>query len=667
MGFDILLRQPVAGNIVTDVTWSGEIEVRGDVIVERGATLTIEAGTVVRFAVGDERGTGFDPDRSELVIYGELGLPPAGEGVELVEFISAASRPRSNDWLGVFLMSGQAPEVEAVIDAGALRVANSRHGVVRPVLPPGRTGWGSGRRHVPLDLIVPAGAELLVEAGADLRFATQDLSLRGRSPELVELVVAGALVVGGGDGATAQLTTDSADPQQLWYGVRAQPGALVDLSFAEIGQCAIALSGEVSRGTVLRVADSRVKRAFTGLSLTLFGDLLVDRTEFESVSTNAVRVRGTGTARLRGVTIEGTGQEGVLSANCNVEAIDVRLEGNGVLDPEDPRAGLVASGGRGQRIELWRCTVTDNALHGLDLSAWEGVVELHRSEVSANKSAGIVASGLQLFVFEDNAVVRNLGRGAHIGATLVEVWTTEFEDNVGTGLVLDDGATGAIEMSLFRNGTGLELRGLRSMILRANRFENAGIGLDSDGSEPTIIMNRFENNLTALRVRGSRVPAEITGNAFVGNTRGIQNLSDRVLQAPGNYWGTTDSTAIVRQLEGEVAWTPFLNDKPGTVVDDSGQMTLPQRFAMHQSYPNPFNSTTVIPFDLPRAAFVELTIYDVLGQTVQRLVAQRMGAGYHRVTWDGRDARGRPASSGLYLCRFKADAFERSGRMLLLR
>ena len=665
MGFDVLLGQPVSGNIAADATWSGEVEVTGDVIVERGATLRIEAGTVVRFATADDRAAGFDLDRCELVVYGDLALPSAGDEVQL---ISASSRPRGSDWLGLFLMAGQTSTVEAAITAGALRVANSRHGVVRPILPAGRTVWGRGRHSIPLDVIVPADAELVVEAGADIRFAPQDLSRRGRSPDLVELVVAGNLAAGGGEGTLARFTTASADPQDLWYGIAAQAGSLVDLRFADISQAVIALSGEVSPGTTLRLADSVVRRVVIGLSLTLFGELLVDRTSFESVSTNAVRVRGTGTARLRGSTIERTGQEGMVSGNCSVEAIDVRIEGNGVLEPDDPRAGLVASGGRGQRLELWRSTVAGNALHGLDLSAWEGIVELHGSEVSANKSDGIVASGLERFVSEDNVIGRNLGRGAHIGDAPVEVWTTEFEDNIETGLVLDDGATGVIEMSRFRNGTGLELRGVSSMILRSNCFENAGVGLDVDGSEPTITRNRFENNLTAIRVRGNRLPAEIADNSFVGNTRGIQNLTGQVLRAQGNYWGTTDSSSIASQLEGDIEWAPFLDGEPaGTDIEDADHEVLPDRFAIHPNRPNPFNSTTVIPFDLPGPAFVDLTIHDVLGRSVRRLVSHRLGGGYHRVVWDGRDGRGRAASSGVYLYRFTAGAFAQSGRMLLLR
>ena len=666
MRLDVLLRQPVAGNIAQDTTWSGEVVVTGDVVVERGATLTIEDGTTVRFMPGDDRGAGFDPDRSELIVYGNLSLPSAGDGVDLR---SGAERPRGNDWFGLLLMSGQAPGLEEAVTTGALRIENSRFGIVRPILPAGQTVWGSGRRNIPMDIIVPAGAELVLQAGADVRFAAQDIGLRGARPELVELVVAGALSGGGSAGNPSRLTTSGIDVQDLWYGILADRTALVDLSFVDIRRCLVALSGEIPGGTSLRITDSVVERTVFGLSFDVFGELLVDRTDFNAVTLNALRVRGTGSLRIRDADITGCGQEGILSANCSIEAIDLRLQGNGVLDPEDPRSGLLATGGRGQRIELWRSTVADNTLHGIDLSAWEGVVELHGSEVSANKSQGLLASGLELLVFEDNRIVRNLGRGAQVGNAPVEIWTTEFEDNIGTGLVLEGGATGAIEMSLFRNGTGLELDGLTSMILRSNRFESAGVGLESRNSSPSVVLNRFENNLIAIKVgAGGRVPSEIVDNSFIGNTTGIQNESGRLVVARGNYWGTADSSAIASQVEGNIDWAPYLPGEPGaTAMASPVVSTTPERFAVRQNHPNPFNATTVIPVELPRDADVELTIYDVLGRSLRRLLSRTLVAGYHRVVWDGLDDAGRPVGSGLYFFRFSADEFNQSGRMLLLR
>lgn len=76
---------------------------------------------------------------------------------------------------------------------------------------------------------------------------------------------------------------------------------------------------------------------------------------------------------------------------------------------------------------------------------------------------------------------------------------------------------------------------------------------------------------------------------------------------------------------------------------------VPGIFALHQSYPNPFNPTTTINFDLPEPSHISLVIYDVLGRKVVELENGMKEAGYHSVTWNAADA-----ASGMYFARFMA-------------
>ena len=94
---------------------------------------------------------------------------------------------------------------------------------------------------------------------------------------------------------------------------------------------------------------------------------------------------------------------------------------------------------------------------------------------------------------------------------------------------------------------------------------------------------------------------------------------------------------------------------------------LPNTFELTQNYPNPFNPETVIPFALPEASDVRLTIYNVLGQQVAYLVEDRLAAGFHRVTWSGRDEYGRQVASGLYFVRMQASEFNTVRKMMLLK
>ena len=94
---------------------------------------------------------------------------------------------------------------------------------------------------------------------------------------------------------------------------------------------------------------------------------------------------------------------------------------------------------------------------------------------------------------------------------------------------------------------------------------------------------------------------------------------------------------------------------------------LPDRFALNQNMPNPFNPATVIGYQLQEAGRVRLAIYNLLGQEVRVLVDEQKEAGSFTATWDGADELGRRVASGVYLYRIQAGDFSASRRMLLLK
>ena len=91
---------PWSGELVGDSGWSGTIHVDGDVIVPDGVTLTIEAGTQVRFAATDAENDGQDRDRAELIVQGTLTATATG-----IAFRSASDPPSASDWYGIRLES----------------------------------------------------------------------------------------------------------------------------------------------------------------------------------------------------------------------------------------------------------------------------------------------------------------------------------------------------------------------------------------------------------------------------------------------------------------------------------------------------------------------------------------------------------------------------------
>jgi hypothetical protein len=94
----------------------------------------------------------------------------------------------------------------------------------------------------------------------------------------------------------------------------------------------------------------------------------------------------------------------------------------------------------------------------------------------------------------------------------------------------------------------------------------------------------------------------------------------------------------------------------------------PARFALHGNHPNPFNPATTIRFELGAPAPVRLAVFDMSGRLVRHLVdGDRLGAGRHDRTWDGRDGDGRSMAAGVYLYRLEAGDFRRTQRMTLVK
>ena len=80
---------------------------------------------------------------------------------------------------------------------------------------------------------------------------------------------------------------------------------------------------------------------------------------------------------------------------------------------------------------------------------------------------------------------------------------------------------------------------------------------------------------------------------------------------------------------------------------------LPRSVALNGNVPNPFNPVTSISYEIPYQADVRLSVYNVAGQLVRKLVDERREAGFHAAIWDGRTATGEEAASGVYVARLQ--------------
>jgi hypothetical protein len=101
--------------------------------------------------------------------------------------------------------------------------------------------------------------------------------------------------------------------------------------------------------------------------------------------------------------------------------------------------------------------------------------------------------------------------------------------------------------------------------------------------------------------------------------------------------------------------------------------TTPDKFALYSSYPNPFNPSTTIRYDVKNAGLVDISIYNVLGQKVITLVSENHAPGSsYSVTWNGLNSLGNAVSSGIYYARMTAryennQEFSASQKLLLVK
>jgi hypothetical protein len=95
--------------------------------------------------------------------------------------------------------------------------------------------------------------------------------------------------------------------------------------------------------------------------------------------------------------------------------------------------------------------------------------------------------------------------------------------------------------------------------------------------------------------------------------------------------------------------------------------SLPTAAVIGPNYPNPFNGTTVIPYHIPSASRVLITVYDLEGQRIRTLVDKFTTAGDHRIVWDGCGNHGEMASTGVYFIRLDAGKFTDAMKVLYLK
>ncbi len=138
----------------------------------------------------------------------------------------------------------------------------------------------------------------------------------------------------------------------------------------------------------------------------------------------------------------------------------------------------------------------------------------------------------------------------------------------------------------------------------------------------------------------------------------------------GFYGGTNMNNALpVAVGNGSHASSINVTLNSATSVQEAA--ALPKAFALEQNYPNPFSrnggTETAIPYQLAGRSKVSLVIYNALGQEVRTLISATQEAGTYKVSWDGKDHRGRQLPTGVYLFRLQTGDLTFTKKMIYLR
>jgi len=170
---------------------------------------------------------------------------------------------------------------------------------------------------------------------------------------------------------------------------------------------------------------------------------------------------------------------------------------------------------------------------------------------------------------------------------------------------------------------------------------NVIVDLDHDRAQFWFDSNLIHSWQWTTGASGGTGPLRLDANDLFGATANDEMYFD-------DYWFGPQDTIVVVGIGGD-------------------ETQIPQEFALEQNFPNPFNPTTTIKYQLPKTADVTIAIYNLLGQKVRTLVKERKEPGYYQVEWNGLNYHGVRVATGLYIYRIQAADFVLSKKMLMLK
>ncbi len=286
-------------------------------------------------------------------------------------------------------------------------------------------------------------------------------------------------------------------------------------------------------------------------------------------------------------------------------------------------------------------------------------LRMTRSTVSFQREGAVVA--------DTNSVVRLVGCRLEYNRPLT------YEEAGGTLLVYSAAdvelrytfITGNLS---YQSGAAFLLRDAADVRLinctMAENMSEGGMAMEIANSSVSVVNTISYLNMpveiaydpeSTVSVRYSNIerdPADMPVFPGEGNIKADPQFT----KTPGEYYRLAAGSSCIGA--GDPSTTDPAGRRPdmgafydGDVVPVWDANPLPATASLGANYPNPFNPSTTIEFALPGYSRVRLAVFNLAGQQVRVLTERALPAGTHSVRWDGKDSRGRPAASGVYLYR----------------
>ena len=352
-----------------------------------------------------------------------------------------------------------------------------------------------------------------------------------------------------------------------------------------------------------------------------------------------------------------------------------------ISQPAYPASGLVASiilVAKQDIVETVTVKLDSAGMTMADVTGANDTVDLTKAVLSFAAGPKLAADAMyditKPIPLPINASAAVTVNATGFGAGMTITWTVT-PDMVGTASVAGVASTDGLSNTITATGPG-----------SATVTVSASDGTDTT-NELTITFSQqeaaelatFGGELVDDRVVVSWSTASQTNNAGWRLLRSVDGENFEAVSELVQGAGTSDamlsySIEDVNLPSNEKVWYQLEQvDLDGSISRSNpvevllgARMPVPTVFSTNV-YPNPFNPSTTISYDLPNESFVSIVIYDAIGQEIRRLVSEQTAAGRYRVQWDALDTQGRAVGSGVYIAKVEAGSFSSSQKMLLLK